>query len=47
MVFFVDVQIWKLKGFSRATELGEDNSNYILTQIYNMILAIKTSSAEP
>lgn len=36
-------RFWSDKNFSRATELGEDNSNYILTQIYNMILAIKTS----
>lgn len=47
MVFSVDVQILKLKKFlsARATdhELGEDSSNYILTQIYNTILAIKTS----
>ena len=46
MVFSVDVQILKLKKFlsARATELGEDNSNYILTQIYNMILAIKNNN---
>jgi len=37
MVFSVDVQILKQKkSFSRATELDEDNSNYILTEIYNM-----------